>query len=214
MRLISIFLSFYLTLIKKKANNHNPKVIISRLLLTFASYTATNNRVERSVLLVDKNILCKGKFRTAWKTLGIIEKWTWAAKAESKPTNSSSPWSSQPQGYCKFYLCLLHEHEGFAHFIQAAHHWYFRTSCSLHKNCARPRIMKSHSNHVVSPKHGSRLGLETYQENSLSTRALSNWFSLHPAVIAVFSWVQTNPTKGETAPGFKITALKKHRCRA
>lgn len=48
-------------------------------------------------------------------------------------------------------------------------------------------------------------------ENSLSTRTRSNWFGSHPTVIAVFSWVETNLTKGETAPGFKATALKNQR---
>ena len=57
-----------------------------------------------------------------------------------------------------------------------------------------------------------QMKLLAWFETSLSTRARSNWFSLHPTVIAVFSWVQTNPTKGETAPEFKATALKKPRC--
>lgn len=48
-------------------------------------------------------------------------------------------------------------------------------------------------------------------ETSLSTRTRSNWFGSHPTVIAVFSWVETNLTKGETAPGFKATALKNQR---
>lgn len=48
----------------------------------------------------------------------------------------------------------------------------------------------------------------------------SKWSSLlglkppchpNPTVIAVFSWVETNLTKGETAPGFKATALKNQR---
>lgn len=38
---------------------------------------------------------------------------------------------------------------------------------------------------------------------------VNNWFGLHPTVIAVFARVQANPRKAETAPGFRVTALKK-----
>lgn len=59
------------------------------------------------------------------------------------------------------------------------------------KNCRKTFRSRSQS------KRSSRLGLEMNQETS-STRARSDWFGLHPTVIAVFSGVQTNATKGES----------------
>lgn len=157
-----------------------------------------------------KNLFFKWKIDSSWKSSWY--QFGTEPELSEFEISSSTPWPSHPQACCQFYVRLLHEQTGFAHFIHGASHLYFKTPFKFHKMRETKNGGTAFRSRSQS-KQRSRLSLETYQETSLSTRARSNWFGLHPTVIAVFSRVQTNPTKGETAPGFKVTDLKKSRCR-
>lgn len=68
-------------------------------------------------------------------------------------------------------------------------------------------MVVSHSDHVLSPNGAP--GLVWKRTKKPPCQQELSPIDLVCCEMLVFSQVQTNPTKGETAPGFKVTGLKK-----
>lgn len=84
--------------------------------------------------------------------------------------------------------------------------FFFFFTIQISQNCLRAGMVVPHSDHDLRPNEAPCLVWKLLV-NQDSIQLIGS----HPTVIAVFSWVQTNLTKGETAPGLKATALKNQR---
>lgn len=120
----------------------------------------------------------------------------------------SLKWTFIPSGR----LCLLDERKGFLHisYMDFIHHLYFKTPFKISPNlCQTENDGINIQITFLSPKRSSQLGLETYQETSLSTRARSNWFRLRFRLWLLCSHSPNKPNKGRNCSGVQSKCPKK-----